>query len=743
MTAELTLRVDGMTCGNCRARVERALNALDGVAGADVNLATERARIVYLPEVLDPPAIAEAIRGAGYVPGGVDASAAPGQDARAAHDDEIANLKRRFIVAAAFTIPLFLIAMGSMLPGLGLDSVAGRGPWLWAQFALAAPVVLWSGRGFFVHGWAELRHASPGMNSLVMIGAGAAFAYSVLALAAPSIFPEGTAVPYFEAAGVIVTLILLGRLLEAIARGRASDAIASLMELRPATARVLRDGEEREVPVDEVAVGDTVLIRPGERVPVDASVADGNSFVDESTITGEPVPVAKGAGDEVFGGTVNGAGALTVRVVRTGGDTVLGRILATVAEAQGAKAPIARQADRIAGILVPCALVVAALAFAAWLAFAPPPALSYAFVAAVSVLLIACPCAMGLATPTAILVGTGVGAERGVLIRNGAALEMLARARTLAFDKTGTLTSGNPVLTDRLLPDGSGTVADAPFALIAAAETHSEHPLASALVDAADGPLAPVEEFSVEPGLGIAARVAGHEIVVGAARFLEGRGIDCAVSDGVRGDLSRDGKTAVLAAIDGELAAVLAFRDPPKPESRQAIADLAAQGADIVMITGDNRATAQSVAGSLGISEIEAEILPDRKAEAVKALRRGGGAVAFVGDGINDAPALAEADAGIAIGTGTDIAMETADVVLMSGDLRGVVTAIRLARKTLATIRVNLFWAYAYNVALIPLAAGALYPVFGILLDPMLAAAAMSASSVLVVANSLRLRRFA
>jgi len=486
-----------------------------------------------------------------------------------------------------------------------------------------------------------------------------------------------------------------------------------------------------------------VLIRPGERVPVDASVADGNSFVDESTITGEPVPVAKGAGDEVFGGTVNGAGALTVRVVRTGGDTVLGRILSTVAEAQGAKAPIARQADRIAGILVPCALVVAALAFAAWLAFAPPPALSYAFVAAVSVLLIACPCAMGLATPTAILVGTGVGAERGVLIRNGAALEMLARARTLAFDKTGTLTSGNPVLTDRLLPDGSGTVADGPFALIAAAETRSEHPLASALVDAADGPLAPVEEFSVEPGLGIAARVAGREIVVGSARFLGGRGIDCAVSDGVREGLSRDGKTAVLAAIDGELAAVLAFRDPPKPESRQAIADLAAQGADIVMITGDNRATAESVARSLGISEIEAEILPDRKAEAVKALRRGGGAVAFVGDGINDAPALAEADAGIAIGTGTDIAMETADVVLMSGDLRGVVTAIRLARKTLATIRMNLFWAYAYNVALIPLAAGALYPVFGILLDPMLAAAAMSASSVLVVANSLRLRRFA
>lgn len=743
MTAELTLRVDGMTCGNCRARVERALNALEGVAGADVNLATERARIVYLPEVLNPPAIADAIRGAGYVPGEVDASAAPGQDARAAHDDEIASLKRRFVVAAAFTIPLFLIAMGSMLPGSGLDSVAGEESWLWAQFALAAPVVLWSGRGFFVHGWAELRHASPGMNSLVMIGAGAAFAYSVLALLAPSIFPEGTAVPYFEAAGVIVTLILLGRLLEAIARGRASDAIAALMDLRPATARVLRDGGEREVPVDEVAVGDTVLIRPGERVPVDASVADGNSFVDESTITGEPVPVAKGAGDEVFGGTVNGAGALTVRVVRTGGDTVLGRILATVAEAQGAKAPIARQADRIAGILVPCALVVAALAFVAWLAFAPPPALSYAFVAAVSVLLIACPCAMGLATPTAILVGTGVGAERGVLIRNGAALEMLARARTLAFDKTGTLTSGNPVLTDRLLPGGSGTVADAPFALIAAAETRSEHPLASALVDAADGPLAPVEEFSVEPGLGIAARVAGREVVVGSARFLGGRGIDCAVSDGVRGDLSRDGKTAVLAAVDGELAAVLAFRDPPKPESRQAISDLAAQGADIVMITGDNRATAQSVASSLGISEIEAEVLPDRKAEAVKALRRGNGTVAFVGDGINDAPALAEADAGIAIGTGTDIAMETADVVLMSGDLRGVVTAIRLARKTLATIRVNLFWAYAYNVALIPLAAGALYPVFGILLDPMLAAAAMSASSVLVVANSLRLRRFA
>ena len=743
MTAELTLRVDGMTCGNCRARVERTLNALEGIAGADVNLATERARIVYLPDILDPPAIAEAIRGAGYGAGEIDAGTAPGEDTRAANEEEIATLKQRFVVAAAFTVPLFLIAMASMLPGTGLASVAGEQTWLWVQLLLAAPVVLWSGRGFFVHGWAELRHASPGMNSLVMIGAGAAFGYSVLALVAPSIFPEGTAVPYFEAAGVIVTLILLGRLLEAIARGRASDAIASLMDLRPATARVLRDGTEREVPVEEVAVGDTVLIKPGERVPVDASVTAGDSFVDESTVTGEPVPVAKQEGDEVFGGTVNGAGALTVRVERIGGDTVLGRILATVAEAQSAKAPIARQADRIAGILVPCALAVAALAFAAWLAFAPPPALSYAFVAAVSVLLIACPCAMGLATPTAILVGTGVGAERGVLIRNGAALETLARARTIAFDKTGTLTAGRPVLTDRLLPDGSGTVNDEVFALIAAAETLSEHPLASAAVDAAPGPLAPVDEFSVEPGLGIAARVEGHEVVVGSARFLNGRDIDCAVSERVRADLARAGKTAVLAAVDGDLAAVLAFRDPPKEESRQAISDLAAQGLDISMITGDSQATAEAVASSLGISSVEAEVLPDRKAETVKALRRGDGTVAFVGDGINDAPALAEADAGIAIGTGTDIAVETADVVLMSGDLRGVVTAIRLARKTLATIRVNLFWAYAYNVALIPLAAGALYPVFGLLLDPMLAAAAMSVSSVLVVANSLRLRRFA
>ena len=743
MTAELTLRVDGMTCGNCRARVERTLNALEGVAGADVNLATERARIVYLPDILDPPAIAEAIRGAGYGAGEIDAGTAPGEDTRAANEEEIATLKRRFVVAAAFTVPLFLIAMASMLPGTGLASVAGEQTWLWVQLLLAAPVVLWSGRGFFVHGWAELRHASPGMNSLVMIGAGAAFGYSVLALVAPSIFPEGTAVPYFEAAGVIVTLILLGRLLEAIARGRASDAIASLMDLRPATARVLRDGTEREVPVEEVAVGDTVLIKPGERVPVDASVTAGDSFVDESTVTGEPVPVAKQEGDEVFGGTVNGAGALTVRVERIGVDTVLGRILATVAEAQSAKAPIARQADRIAGILVPCALAVAALAFSAWLAFAPPPALSHAFVAAVSVLLIACPCAMGLATPTAILVGTGVGAERGVLIRNGAALETLARARTIAFDKTGTLTAGRPVLTDRLLPNGSGTVNDGVFALIAAAETLSEHPLASAAVDAAPGPLAPVDEFSVEPGLGIAARVEGHEVVVGSARFLNGRDIDCAVSERVRADLAHAGKTAVLAAIDGDLAAVLAFRDPPKEESRQAISDLAAQGFDIAMITGDSRATAEAVARSLGISSVEAEVLPDRKAETVKALRRGDGTVAFVGDGINDAPALAEADAGIAIGTGTDIAVETADVVLMSGDLRGVVTAIRLARKTLATIRVNLFWAYAYNVALIPLAAGALYPVFGLLLDPMLAAAAMSVSSVLVVANSLRLRRFA
>ena len=741
MTAELTLRIDGMTCGNCRGRVERALRGLDGVAGADVNLATERARILYLPEVLDPPAIAEAIRGAGYVPGAVDAAGAPGEDVRAANEKEIAALRRRFAVAAVLTIPLFLIAMGSML--LGPYSPAGEAAWLWVQFLLAAPVVLWSGRGFFVHGWAELRHASPGMNSLVAIGAGAAFAYSTLALLAPSIFPAGTAVPYFEAAGVIVTLILLGRLLEAVARGRASNAIAGLMELRPATARLLSHVEEREIPIDEVAVGDTVLIKPGERVPVDAIVAAGESFVDQSTITGEPVPVAKRAGDEVLGGTVNGAGALTVRVERIGANTVLGRVLATVAEAQSAKAPIARQADRIAGVLVPIALAIAALAFVAWLAFAPPPALSFAFVASVSVLLIACPCAMGLATPTAILVGSGRGAERGVLIRNGAALETLARARTIAFDKTGTLTTGRPVLTDRLLPDGSGAIPDETLALIAAAETLSEHPLAAAVVNAAGGSLPPVDAFSVEPGLGVAARVAGREIVVGSSRFLEGRGIDCTASEAVRAGLAENGKTAVLAAVDGEIAAVLAFSDPPREEAPEALSALAGLGFDIAMITGDGRATAESVAGTLGIAKIEAEVLPDRKAEAVKALRREGRSVAFVGDGINDAPALAEADIGIAIGTGTDIAVETADVVLMAGDLRGVVTAIRLARRTLATIRINLFWAYAYNVALIPLAAGALYPVFGILLDPMLAAAAMSASSVLVVANSLRLRRFA
>ncbi len=743
MTAELTLRVDGMTCGNCRARVERALRGLDGVSGADVNLATERARIVYLPDILGPPAIADAIRGAGYRPQAVDAGAAPGADVRAATEQEIAVLRRRFVVAAAFTLPLFAIAMGSMLPGLGPASPAGEQAWLWVQLLLAAPVVLWSGRGFFVHGWAELRHAAPGMNSLVAMGAGAAFAYSTLALLAPSFFPAGTAVPYFEAAGVIVTLILLGRLLEAVARGRASQAIAGLMELRPATARVLRGGEEREVPVDEVAIGDEVLIRPGERVPVDAIVFAGESFVDESTITGEPVPAAKREGDEVFGGTVNGAGALTVRVARIGADTVLGRVLATVAEAQSAKAPIARQADRIAGVLVPCALAVAALAFAAWLAFAPPPALSFAFVAAVSVLLIACPCAMGLATPTAILVGSGRGAERGVLIRNGAALETLARARVIAFDKTGTLTTGRPVLTDRLLPDGSGAVPDGTLALIAAAERLSEHPLAAALVAAAGGDPPPVASFSVEPGLGIAAEIAGHEVLVGSARFLEGRGIDCAVAEAPRAGLEADGMTAVLAAIDGEPAALLGFSDPPREEASDALSALAALGFDIVMITGDGRATAQAVARALGIAEVEAEILPDRKAESVRALRREGRRVAFVGDGINDAPALAEADTGIAIGSGTDIAIESADVVLMAGDLRGVVTAIRLARRTLATIRVNLFWAYGYNIALIPVAAGIFYPLWGLLLDPMLAAAAMSASSVLVVANSLRLRRFA
>ena len=745
---QVEIGVGGMTCANCSSRVERRLRSMPGVLAAEVNLATERANVSFLPEIVGPRDIAETVRAAGYEPRERSAvDSAIGDRERREREAEIAGLRRSVAIAAGLTVLLVVVSMGRMLPGLGdaMLALLSEPAWMTLELLLASPVVFWAGRRFFVHGWAEIRHWAPGMNSLVMLGASAAMLYSTLALLLPSIFPAGTATSYFEAAGVIVTLILLGRLLEAIARGRTSAAIRKLMQLQPDTARVVRDGGETEISVNAVMLDDVVTVRPGERVPIDGEVIDGESFVDESMITGEAAPVAKRPGDEAIGGTVNKAGAFCYRVTRVGAETTLNRIVQMVEEAQSAKPPIQRLADRIAGVFVPAAIAVAAVAFVVWLAFGPEPSLSFAFVTAVAVLLIACPCAMGLATPTAVMVGTGRGADLGVLIRNGAALETLARVGVVALDKTGTLTRGRPELTDFLDPTGTKKAGDDVLALVAAAESRSEHPVARAIVDAARERglvLPPVESFSVDAGYGVEARIEGRDVGVGADRHMARLGVDIAATTEITRSLAVAAKTPLYAAVDGRLTAIVAVADPVKEGSLEAVAALRDLGFGVALVTGDNRRTAEAIAAEAGIDRVLAEVLPEQKAAEIKRLQSSGRKVAFVGDGINDAPALAQADAGIAIGTGTDIAIEAGDVVLMSGDLRGIVNAAALARKTLRTIHGNFFWAYGYNVALIPLAAGALYPFFGILLDPMLAAAAMSMSSVFVVTNSLRIRRF-
>jgi Cu+-exporting ATPase len=579
------------------------------------------------------------------------------------------------------------------------------------------------------------------MNSLVLMGSSAAYLYSLLVLLIPGAFPPGTANVYFEAAAVIITLILFGRFLEAKAKGRTSDAIRKLIQLQPDTALVVRDGQTLNIPVSDLKPGDKILVRPGSRVPVDGVVVEGRSWVDESMLTGEPQAVEKTIGSNVVGGTLNKTGAFTFEAMEVGSKTVLAQIIKMVQEAQGSKPPIQRVADRIASIFVPVVLAIAVGTFITWLLVGPDPALNYAFVTGVSVLLIACPCAMGLATPTAIMVGTGRAAEMGVLIRQGAALELMAKVDTVVFDKTGTLTVGRPSLTDEKY---FSTVKDEAFPLIAAVEEQSEHPIAEALVEAAKkaGLQRPrAMDFEAKPGFGVQATVSKRIINIGADRYLDLLGIDRTLAVKEANRMASEGKTPIYVAFDGVLAAVMAVADPLKEGASQTIDELRDKDISVAMLTGDNQKTAEAIAHQAGIDRVLAEILPDKKAEEVKRLQAEGRTVAFVGDGINDAPALAQANVGIAIGTGTDIAVEAGDVILMSGDPRGILKTSLLAKKTLRIIRGNFFWAYAYNVALIPVAAGILYPVLNMLLNPMLAAGAMSLSSVFVVMNSLRLKR--
>ena len=746
-TEEVSFAVGGMTCAACVGRVEKALTGADGVVEASVNLATERARVRYAAGT-DVEALYEAVRRTGYDV--VEASGgATAEDAeREARELDRQRLRRRLLWAAGLSLPLFLMEMVPMAVPGGMAFVDGLVPmqtrWLVA-FALATAVQFGPGWRFYRAGWAAARHGSPDMNTLVALGTTAAYGYSVVATFLPGVLPAGAVHVYYEASATIITLILLGKWFEARAKGQTSDAVRALLGLRAETARVVRDGVEAEVPIEDVAVGDVVRVRPGEKVPVDGVVAEGTSYVDESMVTGEPVPVEKSEGGAVVGGTVNQAGALLVETTHVGADTVLAQIVQLVEEAQASRPAIQALAGRVVAVFVPVVLVVAAVVFGVWLAVGPSPALTYALVAAVSVLIIACPCAMGLATPVSVMVGTGKAAELGVLFRKGEALQTLSEADVVALDKTGTLTEGRPTLTDVALTDAASGTEDYVVRLVAAVEVSSEHPVADAIVRAADErglDLPTATDFEAVPGFGVRGVVEGRRVEVGADRFMEQIGLDVSPLADAAGALAAEGKTPLYAAIDGQLVAALAVADPVKATTPAAIEALHRAGLRVAMITGDNRATAQAIARRLGIDEVLAEVLPADKAQAVTDLQGEGRRVAFVGDGINDAPALAQADVGVAIGTGTDVAIEAADVVLMRGDLTALVEARALSAATLRNVKQNLFWAFAYNVVLIPVAAGALYPVFGVLLSPVLGAAAMGLSSVFVLTNALRLRRF-
>lgn len=743
----IELSVEGMTCASCVGGVERALKAVPGVTQAVVNLATERATI---QGSVDAATLIAAIEGVGYeakaIGGAIDATEDENAERAEKKEAERRELTRDFTVAAVLTAPVFVLEMGShLIPGVHglIDTTIGM-QWSWyIQFALTTLVLFIPGIRFYDKGLPALWRLAPDMNSLVAVGSLAAYGYSLVATFAAGFLPAGTVNVYFEAAAVIVTLILLGRLLEARAKGRTSEAIKRLVGLQAKTARVRRDGNTVDLPISSVASGDIVEVRPGERVPVDGEVIEGDSYIDESMITGEPIPVSKTTGSGVVGGTVNQKGAFAFRATAVGGNTVLSQIIRMVEEAQRSKLPIQALVDKVTMWFVPAVFAVAALTFAVWLIFGPSPALTFALVNAVAVLIIACPCAMGLATPTSIMVGTGRGAELGVLFRKGEALQLLRDAKVVAVDKTGTLTEGKPALTDLELAIGFDRTNV--LGLVAAVEAKSEHPIARAIVDAAvnEGIGMPtVSGFESVTGFGVKAKVGGKRVEIGADRYMVELGHDVAGFSAVAERLGNEGKSPLYAAIDGKLAAIAAVADPIKDATPAAIKAMHGLGLKVAMITGDNARTAKAIAARLGIDEVVAEVLPDGKVDAVRRLKGQYGKIAFVGDGINDAPALAEADVGLAIGTGTDVAIEAADVVLMSGSLQGVPNAIALSKATIGNIRQNLFWAFAYNTALIPIAAGGLFPAFGILLSPVFAAGAMALSSVFVLGNALRLRRF-
>ncbi len=762
-TERVDLSLTGMTCNACARRIERSLTNAEGVRSANVNFATGRARVEYDPRVTGAAQLIGAVEEIGYGASNAAEEGAAEREKEAAREEQ-AELRRRFLVAAVLSAPVLLIAMSH--GSIALFDV----PWInWAQLFLTLPVIFYSGRPFYRGAWTALKHRAADMNTLIATGTGAAFIYSLVVTIAPQLVQTelagalpgmsdhmggmnaganggtSTAPVYFEAASVIIALILLGRLLEARARGKTSDAIKRLLGLQPRTARVVREaGREVDVPVEEVAVGDVIVVRPGERIPVDGVVTEGASAVNESMLMGESLPVEKTAGAEVFGATINGMGSFRFRATKIGRETMLRQIVRMVEQAQGQRAPIARLADVVSGYFTPIVICIAIAAFVVWFIAAPPESrLSYALVSFVSVLIIACPCALGLATPTAVMVGTGRGAEHGILVKGGEALETAHHLTTIVLDKTGTITKGQPAVTD--VSATGGFDADELLRLAAAAERGSEHPLGEAIVRRAAErglALANASTFKARAGHGVEAEVEGRRVLLGNLRLMTERGVELNDLRESAAELTKAGRTALYVAIDGAAAGVIAVADEIKADSKAAVGALQRLGLEVVMLTGDSSQTAEAVAREVGITRVLTEVLPEGKAAEVKSLQAAGKRVAMVGDGINDAPALAQADIGIAIGTGTDVAIEASDITLIGGSLGGVVTAIALSRQTIKVIRQNLFWAFVYNTLGLPLAAGALYPFTGWLLSPVVASAAMALSSVSVVANSLRLRRF-
>ena len=747
-TKNVSLNIGGMTCAACVSHVEKALREVDGVESSAVNLATERATIQYAANLADIEDLRAAVEDAGY-----SVLSVGGDEEITGNPRQIADLRAK----AAFSIAIAALIMALMAIPTVSDILPFRLDIL--LFVLATPAQFWTGRRFYEGAWGALKHGTSNMNTLIAVGTSVAFGYSaaVTVLYDRWIFTHYDAATFFETSTAIIGLVLLGRYLEARAKGKASEAIKGLMSLRPETATVIRDGEEVVVPIEDVAVGDLLRVLPGERIPVDGKVIDGLSWFDESVLTGESMPVEKTVNADVYGATVNTTGSLTMQATGVGKDTVLARIIRLVEEAQGSKAPIQRLADTVSSYFVPAVIVVAAVVFAVWLVVGPSPSYVYAMVASVAVLIIACPCAMGLATPTAIMVGTGKAAELGVLIRSAETLERAHKTEVVVFDKTGTLTTGVPEVTGI---STNGVTESELLTLAATLEKSSEHPVGRAIVTAAEqrglSLDLPVQDAMAQPGMGIVGRIDGRAVAVGNLRLTEQRAFHLNGLDKSGDEMARSGKTVSYVAVDGEVVGAIAVSDTVKEGVKEAIGALKRQGIDVVMLTGDSRQTAEAVAQSLGIDNVIANVLPEDKADHIAAMQRDGAVVAMVGDGINDAPALAQADVGIAVATGTDIAMEAADITLIRGDIMGVARAISVSKSTMRTVRQNLFWAFAYNVALIPVAAGVLHPVFAAngvpealtpalgefgFLNPILAAAAMAVSSVSVIANSLRLKR--